>query len=502
MLKDTYVEAVAQEAYTLLSKDNASTTSDHIKRFAQLALYQTILFCDDSNSMKFGNPPRWNIQCQLVGRMARITTKLAPKGSKVYLRFVNNNATPDPTANMVMDVIKSYGLGGSSPLGGNLYRKVLRPLVYDVLARGNLARPLLICIITDSCPDHDDTPTFENAIIECKTFLHSKGYDMNTVRYILCQIGDDPSTTNFMRTLSENPDVQDVLHWATELETLDSIYKQMGSNRENLEMRLLELLTGTRSKHVVQQPVSPKPSSMVLPLDIPEEYQHRGWKDNAVHENIETGKLPLSQFDSSVVKNWVVQLVFKNGNGSPGKGNGFLVNIPGAKSDVILTSAHNLITVGVKTKDMRVYVGTSTKLEVEDTAYRISKAYELDESRAEDNFGAILFPLGTFSKLGKGAGFGYSLRLAEESLGGRMYVTGYRANSMLGTPDQTTGQFRTCKVKQVEYDADMKEGTSGSVVWTEYQGGPMAVAIQYATQLSSSVYFANDFVALTTIVLE
>lgn len=216
---------------------------------------------------------------------------------------------------------------------------------------------------------------------------------------------------------------------------------------------------------------------MALPVDVPFESRHPDWKKDA-NESIRPGLLKLSTFNPAAINNWTVKLTFKDVLGTNRDGSGFLVHFS-ASYDVILTAGHNMISSKAPTTDMKVHIGSVAVIPVTQSQYRVSASYSSDQTKEEDDFGAILLPLGTFAQYNVRCGFGYSLRLAyEEHLGGRMFVTGYRAITKAGAPDQADGVFVTCTANQLQYTANTEAGLSGSPVWMEYQGAPCVVAVQ------------------------
>ena len=147
------------------------------------------------------------------------------------------------TSDNIMAAMKANSPGGGTPLGSSLYNNILQPLVYKQLDNGRLERPILICTITDGCPNSNDNPTFKNAIVECKKKLDGADYDPFAVRYLISQIGEDQSAAQFLRELKDDPQIKDVLYCTTQSGTLDADFKKLRSNEKELDRWLLETLT-------------------------------------------------------------------------------------------------------------------------------------------------------------------------------------------------------------------------------------------------------------------
>ena len=121
-------------------------------------------------------------QQDLVRRIAVICTRLVPDDLGVELRFIN--ADRSGLTNLRADAVERFMSelrpDGYTEIGLNLKRKILKPLVYDVITRGGkLERPVFVSIITDGIPGGGDnssetTNTLRNTIIECMNFLQAK----------------------------------------------------------------------------------------------------------------------------------------------------------------------------------------------------------------------------------------------------------------------------------------------------------------------------------------
>lgn len=125
-------------------------------------------------------------QKALVKNMAQICSYLVPDDKGVELRFINAN--PSGVSNLRADGIERIMAAvqplGYTAIGLNLREKILRPLIYDVLNRGEkLSRPYLISIITDGIPEGKagvsrETPgTLKEVIAECADKLTQTGYE-------------------------------------------------------------------------------------------------------------------------------------------------------------------------------------------------------------------------------------------------------------------------------------------------------------------------------------
>ncbi|KAH9839076.1 uncharacterized protein C8Q71DRAFT_494285 [Rhodofomes roseus] len=235
-----FLEAVTERA-TNLAPDDPHTfpiTEENVRRITWLSMYQPIIYCDDSSSMA---GERWRLQRDLVNRIASIVTQVVPETYGVWLRFINSRSAWDNlTPSRVLDAVDTVNPNGATPLGTTLRNRILQPLVYDVLAqRPRLERPLLICVVTDGCPT--DGLAFERAIVECRTFLKNARCQSTEVRFCVNQVGDDPSSTDFLNSLRGNPEIQDVVYCTTG--RLDEQFGELKAKERKLKEWLLKTLS-------------------------------------------------------------------------------------------------------------------------------------------------------------------------------------------------------------------------------------------------------------------
>ncbi|GLA57827.1 hypothetical protein AtubIFM54640_005622 [Aspergillus tubingensis] len=123
---------------------------------------------------------RWDVQKELVKKLAHVTTQLLPAGKGVGLRFVNCEVDifPNLAVDQVKKILDSAPLspGGNAAIGRNLSSRVLGPLVYSKISSQRLDRPLLIIITIGGYPESRAESALVNAIIECGRKLELAGY--------------------------------------------------------------------------------------------------------------------------------------------------------------------------------------------------------------------------------------------------------------------------------------------------------------------------------------
>ncbi|PTB69528.1 hypothetical protein BBK36DRAFT_1111674 [Trichoderma citrinoviride] len=238
-----FLEDVANKAAELEGREGeVLNTKEAIQDITKLALYQPVFYCGNT-SMKSGTRAR--DQIRLVRRVARISTLLVPDDCGTELQFINRKRTPDKTlkAEQVEEIMQSVEPRGNTKIGTNLERRILNPLLYDVVhSGGKVERPILVSCITDGCASGEPSSEFKNTIVRCLKFLKEHEYPLTTVRFQISQIGNDSGAESFLDQLRNDPVLKDVLFCTTQ--RLDEEYKKLKENDEDLERWLLQTLMG------------------------------------------------------------------------------------------------------------------------------------------------------------------------------------------------------------------------------------------------------------------
>jgi hypothetical protein len=66
---------------------------------------------------------------------------------------------------------------GNTKIGTYLEKKILKPLIYDIVKSGKtLERPIIVSCITDGCPGGESPEKFKEMILKCVRFLREQEY--------------------------------------------------------------------------------------------------------------------------------------------------------------------------------------------------------------------------------------------------------------------------------------------------------------------------------------
>ncbi|KAI1174355.1 hypothetical protein F4777DRAFT_386245 [Nemania sp. FL0916] len=270
---DPYPQQVAQKAESLINDpSNLLNTPLQVDGLAKLALYQPILYCDDSMSMwveedQKGKGDRWRAQVALVKRISAITTRAVPDNKGCHLRFINkdtptyNNLNKDQISAIMDNFPQSHGW---TPIGTMLRDHVLTPFVYPELNANSIKRPWLVLVTTDGYPTsekampgtlagpldenrNEDPDRMRKEIRTLGKELENAGYRKDVVRFSISQIGkkisykdDELKVKAFLDGLETDPEIQDVLYRTAEI--LDARYETLRDNEKDLEVFLLKTL--------------------------------------------------------------------------------------------------------------------------------------------------------------------------------------------------------------------------------------------------------------------
>lgn len=240
---NTYITEVAEKAAAL--KDDPSNVLNsprQIQDLITLALYQVVLYCDDSGSM--GSEERWSKQRDIAQFITSIANAVVPSHKGVHLRFINRST---PAANDLDSAAVARMCNSTpdprhcTPIGKRLEEHVLDPLIYSVVNEGRrLERPYLVMIITDGCPWPESQDELRKSILRCGRFLEAHDYPKDAVRFCISQIGTDDDAKEFMESLDADTEVLDVLHRTTEL--IDEKFTEYRYDEGKLKNWLLAML--------------------------------------------------------------------------------------------------------------------------------------------------------------------------------------------------------------------------------------------------------------------
>lgn len=179
----------------------------------RLALYDVVLYIDDSGSMAFEeNGERIDDLKLILNRVAFAASLFDDDG--VQVRFMNNAEQGNGIRNeqMVAQMITRIKFSGMTPMGRELQNKILQPLVLQPARAGQLRKPVLVITITDGQPTgespSDISRIIKNAVDELgRNPRCGKG----AIAFQFAQVGNDLKAREFLSKLDEDPSIGDVI---------------------------------------------------------------------------------------------------------------------------------------------------------------------------------------------------------------------------------------------------------------------------------------------------
>ena len=215
---------------------------------AILSLYDIVLYCDDSGSMAFEDKgERIDDLKFILSKISDIITMFDDDG--ILVRFMNSNVNGDGIRNSsdVQQLISKVHFSGMTPLGTNLDKKVLQPFVVGQATRNQMAKPVLVIVITDGEPSGESKDTLAQVIRGAKDVLMRTRYGANAFGLSIAQVGKDSATQKFLEKLDNDPMVGDVIDCTSYYEMEEMEWAAKGVSLTP-EMWLLKVCLGAIDK--------------------------------------------------------------------------------------------------------------------------------------------------------------------------------------------------------------------------------------------------------------
>ncbi|KAJ3102917.1 hypothetical protein HDU97_000230 [Phlyctochytrium planicorne] len=211
---------------------------------SSLSLYDVIFYCDDSGSMRIEeNGERIEDLKLILQRVAEFAVALDDDG--VSVRFMNSNITGDhlKTPNEINALIDRVNFNGLTPLGSQLQRRVIEPMILAQAQQRTLQKPILVIVITDGEPVGEDRNATRNIIIDTKQRMTSMGYGEKAVAFTFVQCGKDMGAQRFLGELDKDPIVGRMIDCVSYYELESEEYARKGVNLTP-ELFLVKLCIG------------------------------------------------------------------------------------------------------------------------------------------------------------------------------------------------------------------------------------------------------------------
>ncbi|KAL1953097.1 hypothetical protein VTO42DRAFT_3598 [Malbranchea cinnamomea] len=179
----------------------------------KLALFDIILYIDDSGSMQFEeNGERIKDLKLILSRVAYAASLFDEDG--IQVRFMNSNEQGNNirSEQQVEELVQRVQFKGLTPMGTNLRNKVLEPLVLAPARSGQLRKPVLVITITDGQPAGEPQGAVAEAIRSAMSELESNPrYGRGALSLQFAQVGNDLKARDFLSKLDEEPGIGELI---------------------------------------------------------------------------------------------------------------------------------------------------------------------------------------------------------------------------------------------------------------------------------------------------
>lgn len=211
----------------------------------KLALFDVILYCDDSGSMRFEEGgDRIDDLKLIMSRVAYVTSKFDDDG--IQVRFMNDRTEGNGIRNegQALQLVEQIKFSGLTPLGTSLYQKVLQPLVLGPATQNRLQKPVLIIAITDGTPAGENKDEIINVILRTDKELKRTRYGPDAVSYQFAQVGNDLKAQRFLEELDNHPVVGGLIDCTSNFEVEQAEMMRKSGIDLTPDLWLVKLLMG------------------------------------------------------------------------------------------------------------------------------------------------------------------------------------------------------------------------------------------------------------------
>ncbi|GIZ46831.1 hypothetical protein CKM354_000994000 [Cercospora kikuchii] len=175
----------------------------------RLALYDVVVYVDDSGSMSFEENGERIKDLQLILQRACFAATLFDDDG-IDLRFMNEDLPMQSVSHIrseqqVEQILSQKRYKGLTPFGTELRKKVIDPILIQKLNSGQMQKPLLIISITDGQPAGENQNTLIETVQYAVQAAQRSQYGPGAVAFQFAQVGNDQKATEFLAKLDNDP---------------------------------------------------------------------------------------------------------------------------------------------------------------------------------------------------------------------------------------------------------------------------------------------------------
>ncbi|KAF1965632.1 hypothetical protein BU23DRAFT_627156 [Bimuria novae-zelandiae CBS 107.79] len=199
------IDQIAQKAPQLISQviQRWRLPKELANDVVKLALYDIVLYIDDSGSMAFEeNGERIKDLRLILERVAFAATLFDADG--INIRFMNTNLAPGMGDHIAQEaqiesLMRGVQFKGLTPMGTSLEKKVIDDLIGKARA-GQFRKPVLVLSVTDGQPAGEPQNKVFEVINKAVQSLPPGG-----IAFQFAQVGNDQAARQFLGKLDEDP---------------------------------------------------------------------------------------------------------------------------------------------------------------------------------------------------------------------------------------------------------------------------------------------------------
>ncbi|EKV13163.1 Transcription factor RfeF, putative [Penicillium digitatum PHI26] len=207
---DRLVQTLAIEAPCKLNKliQEWAVPMEVASDVMKLALFDVILYVDDSGSIEFEEKGLRKDQLrQILGIVATAASTFDQDG--ISIRFMNSSEVGDGIRNAddVNRLVSRVRFSGLTPLGTNLKTKVIDPMVVQPAQANRLEKPVLVITITDGQPAGEPLGAVSDVIRYAVEETTRTRHGPSSVSFQFSQVGTDQRARDFLGSLDQDPHI-------------------------------------------------------------------------------------------------------------------------------------------------------------------------------------------------------------------------------------------------------------------------------------------------------
>ncbi|KAL5120021.1 hypothetical protein ACEQ8H_002119 [Pleosporales sp. CAS-2024a] len=216
------LDQVAQQAASKINQviQRWRVAKEIANDIVKLALYDIVLYIDDSGSMQFEEEGSRIKDLRLILERVSFAATLFDQDG-IQLRFMNTDLSgirdasgrplQDGCSNeaQIDEIMRGVQFKGLTPMGTSLRKKVIDEILLSKAAQGQLKKPLLVIAITDGQPAGEPQNAVFDTIRYAFDTLQQRypQYGRGGVAFEFAQVGNDEMARKFLAKLDEDPHI-------------------------------------------------------------------------------------------------------------------------------------------------------------------------------------------------------------------------------------------------------------------------------------------------------